>query len=232
MNEIPQFLNSLSAWDVAAAMYLLTAWVCTGWYIESRTGDSTSAGVLMARYRRAWFLEASLRSARIFDATLLSSLRNGAAFYASASLAALGAAVALLGQTDELAHVATDLAAELSAPRTAWITKLLGVIAILATAFLHFVWSHRVFGYCIVLLGAIPNDADAPNRVEMADKTAELNIAATKYFNRGLRAIYFALAALAWLIGAWALALAVTLTVAMLFRREFTSETRSILLRK
>jgi len=184
----------------------------------------------MARYRHAWFQQASLREARIVDATLLASLRNGTAFFASASLAALGAAMALLGQTDELSHVATDLAAELSAPRAAWIVKLLSVIAILATGFLYFVWSHRVFGYCAVLLGAIPNDPDSPDREKMARKAAELNIAATKSFNRGLRAIYFALAALAWLIGAWALLLSVTLTAAMLFRREFRSNTRAILL--
>jgi uncharacterized membrane protein len=232
MLEIPTFLSVMTVWDAVAAVYLFSAWAVTGRIIESRTGDATSTGELMAQYRRAWFREASLREARIFDATLLSNLRNGAAFFASASLAALGAAMALLGQTDELSHVATDLAADLSAPRAAWIIKLLGDIAILATGFLHFVWSHRVFGYCAVLLGAIPNDPDSPEREKIADKAAELNISATKSFNRGLRAIYFALAALAWLIGAWALLISVTLTAFMLFRREFRSGTRAILLKE
>jgi uncharacterized membrane protein len=232
MDDIPAFLSVMSVWDAVAAAYLFIAWTATGWYIESRIGDETSTGGLMAQYRRAWFREASLRDARIVDATLLSSLRNGTAFFASASLAALGAAVALLGQTDELSHVATDLAAQLSAPKAAWILKLLGVIAILASGFLNFVWSHRVFGYCAVLLGAMPNDVDSPEREEMAAKAADLNIVATKSFNRGLRAIYFALAALAWLIGAWMLILSVTLTSAMLFEREFRSTTRKILLRK
>lgn len=232
MSAIPAFLNVMSVWDAVAAAYLVASWMITGWIVEHRTGDGTSCGVLMAKYRRAWFIQASLRDQRIVDAALLTGLRNGAAFFASASLAALGAAVALLGQTDQLSHVATDLAADLDAPRAAWIIKLLGVIALLASGFLHFVWSHRVFGYCAVLLGALPVDTSDPSREGLAEKAAALNISATRSFNRGLRAIYFALAALAWLVGDWALMASVTLTSAMLFRREFASRTRAILMGK
>lgn len=232
MSAIPAFLNVMSVWDAVAAAYLVASWMITGWIVEHRTGDGTSCGVLMAKYRRAWFIQASLRDQRIVDAALLTGLRNGAAFFASASLAALGAAVALLGQTDQLSHVATDLAADLDAPRAAWIIKLLGVIALLASGFLHFVWSHRVFGYCAVLLGALPVDTSDPAREDLAEKAAALNISATRSFNRGLRAVYFALAALAWLVGDWALMASVTLTSAMLFRREFASRTRAILMGK
>lgn len=232
MSAIPAFLNVMSVWDAVAAAYLVASWMITGWIVEHRTGDGTSCGVLMAEYRRAWFIQASLRDQRIVDAALLTGLRNGAAFFASASLAALGAAVALLGQTDQLSHVATDLAADLDAPRAAWIIKLLGVIALLASGFLHFVWSHRVFGYCAVLLGALPVDTSDPSREDLAEKAAALNISATRSFNRGLRAVYFALAALAWLVGDWALMASVTLTSAMLFRREFASRTRAILMGK
>ncbi len=232
MIEIPPFLSVLSLWDVAGATYLFACWLFTGWFIEKRPGGGTSTGALMAKYRSAWFHETSQRSARIFDATLLTSLRNSSTFFASASLAALGAAIALLGQTDELAHVATDLVAELSVPRTAWIVKLIGVIIILAAGFLHFVWAHRVFGYCIVLMGALPNDTNSPDREAMVERLVGLNVAANRIFNRGLRAMYFALAALAWLIGTWALFVAVTLTAAMTFRHEFRSHTRSVLLKE
>lgn len=232
MMDAPTFLNALTGWDAAAAAYLAASWFLTGWLIERRGDAGDSTGQLMSEYRRAWFRQASLRDARIVDATLLTGLRNGAAFFASASLAALGAAVALLGQTDQLAHVATDLAANLSAPRAAWIFKLICVIAILAAGFLHFVWSHRVFGYCAVLLGALPVDIESPERESLAEKAAELNISATRSFNRGLRAIYYALATLAWLVGGWAMILSVTLTSAMLYRREFASRTREILMRK
>ncbi len=232
MMELPDFLLVLSVWDFAAAGYLVVCWSTTSWLIDSRKGKATSTGDLMIQYRRKWFREASLREGRIFDATLLNSLRNGSAFFASATLAALGASIALLGQTDELAHVATDLASDLSAPRTAWIVKLIVVIALLASGFLNFVWSHRIFGYCAVILGAVPNDMDSPEREPMADKAAELNVTAARRFNRGLRSVYFALATLAWLVGTWALVLSVTVTTWILLQREFRSKTRVILMKK
>lgn len=231
MFEIPAFLLVMTVWDFVGAAYLLFCWMFTNWLIEVRVGKEMSTGDLMIQYRRAWFREAARREGRIFDATLLNSLRNGAAFFASASLAALGASVALLGQTDELAHVATDLASDLSAPRTAWIVKLIVVIAFLAIGFLNFVWSHRIFGYCAVILGAVPNDYDSPDLEPMANKAAELNITAARRFNRGLRAIYFALATLAWLVGTWALAISITVTTWVLLQREFRSKTRTILMK-
>jgi uncharacterized membrane protein len=45
-----------------------------------------------------------------------------------------------------------------------------------------------------------------------------------------LRSIYFALAVLAWLFGPWALMIATVLTVALVVRREFASESRRALL--
>ena len=56
-------------------------------------------------------------------------------------------------------------------------------------------------------------------------------ITAARSFNRGMRATYFALAAVAWLAGALALAGAALITLAVLYRREFASHSRTILLR-
>jgi uncharacterized membrane protein len=144
----------------------------------------------------------------------------------------------MIGQTDQVAMVAKDLAGGLAAPRgpwiveaprAAWIVKLLLVSAMLGVAFLHFVWAHRVLGYVAVLIGAIPNAPDSPEAFRVARKAAKLNILATRHFNRGLSAVYFTLAALAWLVGPTALILAATFTFATLVRREFFSETRRAL---
>ena len=91
----------------------------------------------------------------------------------------------------------------------------------------------RVLAICAGITSLLLAAGDGVIHFEdIAAKAADLNITATKSFNRGLRAIYYALAALAWLIGAWPLIIAVTLTSAMLFEREFRSTTRKILLRK
>ena len=78
------------------------------------------------------------------------------------------------------------------------------MLLFLADALLKFIWSNRLFGYCAVLMAAVPNDADDPRAFHRAAQAAEVNITAARSFNRGLRSVYFALAALAWLLGAGA----------------------------
>jgi uncharacterized membrane protein len=64
----------------------------------------------------------------------------------------------------------------------------------------------------------------------MAARAAEINVTAARNFNRGLRSIYFALAALGWLLGPVALVLTTVVTSAVLIRREFASTSRGLIL--
>ena len=66
----------------------------------------------------------------------------------------------------------------------------------------------------------------------MARKAGEVNVTAARSFNRGLRAVYFALATVAWLGGPLLLIAGALLTVIVIWRREFASQSRSILLEK
>jgi len=116
---------------------------------------------------------------------------------------------------------------------TFWITGIVFIMVILflANGFLKFVWSHRLFGYCAVVMAAVPEgDAKNPETAKMARKAAKLNIYAARSFNRGIRTMYFALAGLAWLLGPVALILTTGATVLMLYRREFHSQSRLALL--
>ena len=79
---------------------------------------------------------------------------------------------------------------------------------------------------------AVPNDPADPPACHRAAQAAEINITAARSFNRGLRSVYFALAALAWLFGAVALLATTVLCLAVLIRREFASQSRAVLLRK
>ena len=100
----------------------------------------------------------------------------------------------------------------------------------LANAFLKFVWSHRLFGYCAILMAAVPNDPEDPKAYPRADQAAEVSITAARSFNKAMRATYFSLAAAAWLLGPLPLAVAVIATTLMLYRREFSSRSRQVLL--
>ncbi|MBK5933529.1 putative membrane protein [Rhodovulum imhoffii] len=215
----------------AVAIWVLT-WLVSGFAIERGLGPRCpSASVLMKDYRRDWMHAMAGRDSRMFDSGILSTLRQGTTFFASASMILIGSGLALIGNTERLLGVAEDLTLS-TAPAIVWEVKILVVLLFVTNAFLKFVWSHRLFGYCAVLMGAVPNDTADPQTFRRADQAAKINMTAARSFNRGLRALYFALGGLAWLLGAVPLMLATLVTVLVLLRREFASQSRRALLQR
>jgi uncharacterized membrane protein len=216
--------------DAVAVAFIALAWLLIGLAVEHGIGRSPSVSMLMAEYRRDWMRQFVTREPRIFDATILGNLRQGTTFFASACMIAIGGGLALIGNTERLLGLAADLSLE-HAPALIWEVKLVLVILFMGNALLKFIWAHRLFGYCSVIMASTPNDA-TPTAYGRAAQAGEINITAARSFNRGLRSIYFALGALAWLLGAEALLGATLITVFVLWRREFASHSRAILLQE
>jgi uncharacterized membrane protein len=217
--------------DYAAVLVVFGFWAMLGWRIEHPAAKSPSVSLLVAEYRREWMCQMLTREPRIFDAQTVSTLRQGTSFLASTCVIAIGGTLALLGNADRVAGVAESLTADMR-PVIVWEIKLLLVVFFLTSAFLRFIWSNRLFGYCSVVMAAVPNDPNHPNASKLAGKAGELNITAARSFNRGLRATYFALASIAWLAGALPLMAAALVTLVVIWRQEFASHSRRILLDK
>ena len=221
-------LGNLPAADLAALIFIVIAWALTGWLVEHPPKSRPSVTILMQEYRRDWMRAFVTRSPRIFDATLIDSHRQSSAFFASASMIAIGGGAALIGNSAAMQELAADL--PLDAGQVGITVRILLPLAFMANALLKFIWSHRLFGYCSILMAAVPNAPDDPQAFPRAAQAAEINIRAAYNFNRGLRATYFALASLAWLLGPWAL-MAATLVVSwLIWSREFASHSRGVLL--
>lgn len=216
--------------DALALFVWLAAWQGIGLLIERSPQGRPSVSSLMADYRREWMRQMVTRSPRIFDGSILSTLRQGTTFFASASMILIGAGLALIGDTERLLGLARDLTLD-TAPAVVWEMKILAVLLFVANAFLKFVWSHRLFGYCAVVMAAVPNEPDDAQAYPRAIQAADINISAARSFNRGMRSLYFALAGLAWLLGALPLMAAVVITLLVLWRREFASNARLALAR-
>lgn len=229
MNPIAQ-LAPFAILDYAALALLLVVWIGTGWRIENPPATRPSVTWLMAGFRRNAMAQMVTRQPRVFDAQIIGIMRQGTAFFASATMIAIGGGLALMGETDRLAGIAQDLT-QSDVPGTVLELKLLAVLLLLANAFLKFVWAHRLFGYCAVLMAAVPNDPDDAAARPRAAQAAEISITAARSFNRAMRSTYFALAASAWLLGPVALIVAAALTAGVLWRREFASQSRAILLK-
>ncbi|GKY88241.1 DUF599 domain-containing protein [Sinisalibacter aestuarii] len=222
-------LAPFSAADGGAVALLLIGWGWIGWRIEHPTAARPSVSRIVAQYRRDWMVQMVTRQPRIFDSSVLATLREGTSFFASATMIAIGGGLALMGDPTRLAGLARDLG-QSAAPDYVWEVKLVLSMLLLVSAFLKFVWSHRLFGYCAVVMASVPNEPEDPAALPRAAKAAEINITAARSFNRGLRSVYFAMAALAWLAGPLALAGATAVTLVVLWRREFASQSRAALL--
>ncbi len=215
--------------DFFGIALLIGAWLWIGWRIENPSPKRPSVGMIMDDYRRDWMKEMVTRQPRMFDAQVVGTMRQGSTFFASTTMIAIGGGLALLGNTERLSGLAQDLALG-TAPALVWEVKILIILLFLANAFLKYVWAHRLFGYCAVMMAAVPNDPDDSTAYPRAAQAAEICVTAARSFNRGLRATYFALAAVAWILGPIALIFGTLVTLAMLYRREFASHSRTVLL--
>lgn len=221
-------LQFFTALDGVALGAIALGWIAIGFVVENGLAGRESVSMLMADYRRDWMRVFVTRVPRIFDGNLLGNLRQGTSFLASASMIALGGGLALIGNTERLLDVAQDLSLD-NAPALVWDVKLLLILLFMANALLKFIWAHRLFGYCAIVMASVPNDP-TDEAYARAAQAGEINITAARSFNRGLRSLYFALGSAAWLLGPIALLCATAITIAVLWRREFASHSRRILM--
>ncbi|MCZ0813816.1 MAG: DUF599 domain-containing protein [Pseudomonadota bacterium] len=222
-------LSLFSPLDYWAVGLLFGGWMVIGYFIENPPKSRPSVSVLMAQYRRDWMVQMITRQPRIFDAQILATLRQGTSFFASATMIAIGGCLALFGNMERFIGVAEDLTMGAD-PNIVWEVKILVLLVFLANGFLKFVWSNRLFGYCAVLMAAVPNEPENALCAKRAAKAGEINITAARSFNRGLRSVYFALASTVWLLGAEVLIAAAAFTCLVLLRREFASQSRAVLI--
>ena len=148
------------ALDQIALAVVLLSWFSIGWFIEHPPAGRPSVSLLMQAYRREWMQQFLTRQPRIFDASMIDSLRQSTAFFASASMIAIGGAIAMIGNPAAVRGVAADLT--LSTESLAIELRVLLVVGFLANALLKFIWSHRLFGYCSIMMAAVPNDPADP----------------------------------------------------------------------
>ena len=154
-------IHLFSAWDVGALCVLFLTWFFIGLVIENAPNSRPSTSQVMTRYRREWMQNMAARDNRIFDAQIMNGLRQGTSFFASASMIAIGGLFAMISNADRFVGLASELTLSKD-PQVVWEIKLFIVLFFVTNAFLKFVWSHRLFGYCAIVMASVPNDPDDP----------------------------------------------------------------------
>ena len=213
-----------------AALALLVA--CWGGFnavvFRPRSGRWASLSRIMVRYRHGWMMEMARRELRMIDTMIQGSVLQGCTFFASTAILLVGGLLALLGATDSALGVVRDLPFAVETTRTVWQMKVLGLATVLIYAFFKFAWAHRLYTYCIVVMGATPME-ETPETARLARRAARLLDLGSLHFDRGIRAYYYTLAATAWFLHPILFMGSTLWVTAVLVRREFRSRTRTIL---
>lgn len=171
---------------------------------------------------RAHWMERMLeRENRIMDSQLVGHTMHSATFFASTTMLVLAGLLGSFGAIEHAHQIIVGLAFTVKTSRGLFEMKMLLLVAIFAFAFFKFSWALRQFNYTIALIGSAPNPpVDEPERRAMAATIGGVLSLAIVAFNEGLRAYYFALAALGWLVHPWALVAASAGVVFILVRRQ------------
>jgi uncharacterized membrane protein len=219
----------LTLLDLAALAFFAVIWFGYGLVMDRRPEGGGGLNQRLRTVRRAWMGEMLRRENRMPDSALLGHLIHSVSFFASATLLVIAALSGAFGALDAVHEALSELAITGDAlSRRALEARLLLLLVIFVYAFFKFTWAIRQYNYCCALVGAAPPASEpiAPERrAALTRQAAEVLSVAVSTFNGGLRAYYFALAALGWFVHPLAFIGAVLWIVLVLLRRQFLSHT-------
>jgi uncharacterized membrane protein len=216
-------MAGFSVLDLIALIGFIGAWTGYALLVERTRHGREGLNARMDGYRETWMRTMLAREMRMVDMQIMAALQNGTAFFASTTLIAIGGALTLLRASGEMLSVVTSLPFGIQMSQGAWEAKAMGLTVVFVYAFFKFAWSYRLYNYVAVMLGATPMPAekDTPAAQAHVLRTARLFNSAGRHFNRGQRAFFFALG---WFVGPIVLMVTTTAVVAVMWRRQFASD--------
>ncbi|KAA3633114.1 MAG: DUF599 family protein [Proteobacteria bacterium] len=220
-------MAEFSVVDIVAVSWFAVCWIGYSIGADHTPLRRYSASTAMTRYRREWMCRMVERDIRIVDAQIHGNLLHGIGFFATTTILAIGGLLALLGSADEAMKVLSDFPFVGQTNRTTWEFKVLLLVLIFIYAFFKFAWAFRLANWNAIFIGAAPVSRNAAcESNEYVERAAEINRLSSNNFNRGVRAYFFALAALSWFLHSVVFMVATALVLVVLINREF--RTRAI----
>jgi uncharacterized membrane protein len=217
------FIAKFSWPDWLALIWFLICWFGYEQVVERGWTGRTTLAEETHKLRQGWAHVMLDRNPRIVDVALIGNLLPSLSFYANTSIYIIAGLFAALGAMDQLMSAASELPFSRVISREATELKLLVLLGVFVIAYFKFTWSLRQFNLLSITLGSVPHDA-SPEALEVhAQKFAAVNSCAGNDFNRGLRAYYFGMAVMSWMVSPWLFIVSTMVIVVVLARREFSS---------
>jgi uncharacterized membrane protein len=218
----------LSPQELVALAYLGLLWIGYDRYARHRAcrDDKPSLSRSLRRHREAWAQRLLQRDMRMTDAGLLASQERVVGFFASTTLLLLAAVLTALTTSERIAELTSHIPFTEVHSTGQVEAKLALLLLMLIYAFFKVTWSLRQYGFAAVVMGSAPQPAEQltpEQRQAFVKNLAKLMDSAGHDNNSCLRAYYFALSVVCWLGGTIPFLVAATLTVFVLYNREFGS---------
>lgn len=223
---------SITVLDLLAVAFLVVTWVGYVAFAAWRAKRVPSLHSKMDGFRRDWMARMIERDNRMLDVNIMRTLARSSQFFASTTMLILGALIALMGYVQRALDVMSDLPFTVQGSQALLEIKILLLVVIFVYAFFKFSWAIRQLGSCSVLVGAAPKQPkdNTEQYASYINRVARITSYAGVNFNNGLRAYYFALAAMAWFLHPWLMMAATGWVVLILYHREFASRTLKALI--
>jgi uncharacterized membrane protein len=219
------FLFSIPPLDVAALVWFFLLWagynLIVDWVLRRPHGLNQHMGLV----RQAWMAAMLKRDDRVIDAILIGHLIHSVTFFASTTMLLVAALVGILAAVNQTFEAVMSLSFTIRTTKPLFELKLLLLTAIFVYAFFKFTWSLRQYNYACALVGAVPAGLRPARLSGLSEPAGRVLTLAVVNFNGGLRAYYFALAVLSWLVHPVLFMIASAWMLLVLLRRQLRSRT-------
>jgi uncharacterized membrane protein len=221
--------------DVTTLDIIAFVWFVGSWVGFNLIQDHLLSGRNMVNHhlkivRRHWIERMLDRENRIMDAQLFGHTMHSCTFFASTNMLVLAGLIGSFGAAERAQQVVSDLSFTVRTSHQMFELKMLLMVVIFTFGFFKFTWALRQYNYCCALIGSAPMPpVPEEDRKAISRTIGEALTLAITALNGGMRAYYFALAALAWIIGPLFLIAATSGVILVLTRRQAFSATEKVI---
>lgn len=218
--------SDVTVLDTAALFAFATVWLTYNAFFDGWLRRPNSINAKMIAIRKIWMKRLLERDNRIVDATLIGHSIRSATFFASTTILVIAGLIGVIGSADRVHGAAVNLSVLLlTGTQALFELKIFVLISIFVYAFFKFTWAIRQFNYFSAIIGSAPEPHDDAGTDELAHRMALILSQAVWQLNAGIRAYYFALAALGWFVHPLFFMIMTVLMTAVLVRRQLSSPT-------
>ena len=232
--ELTLKVLTLLPWSDWVALFVFFAgWAGYANFARRRAASHASILATTNRIRRLWMLQVTHREVRVVDGVVIQALSTSPSFFASTTILIIGGLLAVLGTTDKASELVREIPFAARTTALVFDLKIVLMLVIFVYAFFRFTWSMRQYTFGALLIASAPEAREfieqALSREAFADKAGRVVGLAAETFNDGLRAYYFAFAAIGWFISPLVFMLATVGVIYILYQREFQSDVLAVL---